>query len=112
LLPLFSCLSMSSRRAPPAVAFRERRATLGEAIEEGARLFSVSHEVILRRFLTDRAITSETYRQTSVAWKRARRQPAKRKGGPVPQHTIRANELGASSSPAYWPHTNAGLRAL
>ena len=77
----------------PAVAFREHRTSLAEAVEEGARLFAVSREVILRRFLTARAITRDTYQQTLDAWRRAHR-PTKKKGGPVERHLICANELG------------------
>ena len=80
----------------PVLAFRERRTSLEDAIEEAVRLFSVSREVILRRFLTARTITRDTYRQTADAWKRVRRIPAttKKKGRKIPHHTARA-ELGA-----------------
>lgn len=81
------------QKSPPTVAFREGTSSLGESVVEAAALFAVSREVILRRFLTARAISRDTYQRTVDTWKRARR-PTKRSGGPVPRHTICVNELG------------------
>lgn len=80
--------------SPPVLALRKQRASLEKGIEGAVQLFAVSREVILRRLLTARTISRETYQQTLDAWNRARRPAAKKKGGFALPHTVRAYELG------------------
>jgi len=76
----------------PFVQYRHRQMTLDQAATEGARLFSVSRYVILRRFLTAQVISRETYRRTVGAWGEPR-PPKKAKGG-APPYRMAVSELG------------------
>ncbi len=83
------------RASEPVVDLLERRASLLEAVDEAVRTFAVSREVVLRRLLTVRAISRETYRQTADAWKATRSSfiLTKRKGRKIPHYATHA-ELG------------------
>lgn len=78
-------------RRPPG----EEPPPLSGAAEQGARLFSVSRHVILRRVLSAQAIRRETYRRTVGAWQAGRRPPRRKAKGGAPPYLMTVSELGA-----------------
>jgi Zn-dependent peptidase ImmA (M78 family) len=78
----------------PFVGYREHQVSLEDAANEGARLFSVSRYVILRRLLTGQAISRNAYRRTVEAWEREPRRPKKKAKGGAPPYLMTVSELG------------------
>jgi Zn-dependent peptidase ImmA (M78 family)/transcriptional regulator with XRE-family HTH domain len=82
------------RESEPFALHAAHRLTAADAAEHGARLFSVSRYVILRRFLTAQAISRETYRRTVGAWEAERRPPKRKAKGGAPPYAMTVSELG------------------
>lgn len=76
----------------PIVASAHREDELPTAAKEGARLFSVSRWVILRRLLSAQVITQSAYDRVTAGW--AKEKVPQRKGGPVPPYRTTLTELG------------------
>jgi Zn-dependent peptidase ImmA (M78 family)/transcriptional regulator with XRE-family HTH domain len=83
------------RESEPFALHAQHRLTVADAAEQGARLFSVSRHVILRRFLSAQAISRETYRRTVGAWQAERRPPRRKAKGGAPPYLMTVSELGA-----------------
>jgi Zn-dependent peptidase ImmA (M78 family)/transcriptional regulator with XRE-family HTH domain len=82
------------RGSPAFTLFREGAARIEEAAAIGARHFSVSRVVILRRFLTAGAISPSTYQRVDKEWNAEPRRPAKKGKGSPPPYRVSVSELG------------------
>lgn len=78
----------------PLAVYRQGRASLEDAAAEGAKLFSVSRWVVLRRFLTAQVISQETYRRVDEGWRKEPRRPRGKAKGGAPPYAMSVSELG------------------